>query len=30
MVAGEKWRSLSIPKGQSESFNQKMSGSHPK
>jgi len=30
MIAGEKWRSLSIPKGQSESFNQKMSANHPK
>ena len=35
MLAGEKWRSLSIPKGQSELFNQKMSAinqnsrSHP-
>ena len=28
MMAGEKWRSLSIPKGQSASFNQKMSASH--
>jgi|SRR6185503_8457843 len=25
MIAGEKWHSLSIPKGQSENFNQKMS-----
>jgi hypothetical protein len=30
MIVGEKWHSLSIPKGQSESFNQKMSANHPK
>ncbi|HZY40165.1 MAG TPA: DUF1572 family protein [Mucilaginibacter sp.] len=30
MIAGEKWHSLSIPKGQSKSFNQKMSANHPK
>jgi hypothetical protein len=30
MIAGEKWHSLSIPKGQSELFNQKMSANHPK
>jgi len=30
MIAGEKWHSLSIPKGQSELFNQKMLGNHPK
>jgi hypothetical protein len=30
MIAGEKWHSLSIPKGQSESFNKKMSAIHPK
>jgi hypothetical protein len=30
MLAAEKWHSLSIPKGQSELFNQKMLGNHPK
>jgi hypothetical protein len=30
MIAGEKWRSLSIPKGDSESFNQKMSANRLK
>ena len=30
MIAGEGWYSLSIPKGQSESFNQKMSANRPK
>jgi hypothetical protein len=30
MLAGENWRSLSIPKGQSELFNQKMSANHQK
>ena len=30
MIAGEKWHSLSIPKGQSANFNQKMSANHPK
>jgi len=30
MIAGRNWHSLSIPKGQSEMFNQKMSANHPK
>jgi hypothetical protein len=30
MITGEKWHSLSIPKGQSELFNQKMSTNHQK
>ena|ERR1700753_2140561 len=30
MITGEKWHSLSIPKGQSELFNQKMSANHQK
>jgi len=30
MIAGDGWHSLSIPKGQSEYFNQKMSANQPK
>ncbi len=30
MIAGEKWHSLSIPKGQSANFNQKMTANRPK